>query len=111
MIGGMTEMIKRHYHELKSLMLHIDVDELSNLVNRSVYFSEHEQPLKDLFDDAQAVVLNHFASYFASRGNGTLALSSDYTGPCCGSDDFCFESVYGLVGSKSGSYVYRRSSD
>ncbi|MCJ7984847.1 hypothetical protein MUB16_13750 [Priestia sp. OVL9] len=110
MIGGMTEMIKRHYHELKSPYTHIDVDELSNLVNRSVYFSEYEQPLEDLFDDVQAVVLDH-SLHISHPGNGTLALSSDYTGPCCGSDDFCFESIYGLVGSKSGSYVYRRSSD
>ena len=59
MIGGMTEMIKRHYYELKSAYTHIDVEELSNLVNRSVYFSKHEQPLEDLFDNVQAVVMNH----------------------------------------------------
>ncbi|MGG0477659.1 aspartate aminotransferase family protein [Priestia megaterium] len=59
MIGGMTEMIKRHYHTLRAPYTHIDIHELSNLVNRSVYFSEHEQPLEDLFDDVQAVVMDH----------------------------------------------------
>ncbi len=59
MIGGMTEMIKRHYRELQSPYTHINVNDLTNLVNRSVYFSEHEQPLEDLFDDVQALVLNH----------------------------------------------------
>ncbi len=59
MIGGMTEMIKRHYGKLQTPYTHINVNDLTNLVNRSVYFSEHEQPLEDLFDDVQALVMDH----------------------------------------------------